>query len=72
MAIRRLGQYSKGELVDYVKVFSLKDEDNPDYVKTGNEEGKTVEPSTLNKTMIAVSDGKYAEKDKHKIFEHNL
>ena len=52
---------SKGELVDYVKVFSLKDEDNPDYVKTGNEEGKTVEPSTLNKTMIAVSDGKYAE-----------
>ena len=30
-------------------------------VKTGNEEGKTVETSTLNKTMIAVSDGKYAE-----------
>lgn len=52
---------SKGELVDYVKVFSLKDEDNPDYVKTGNEEGKTAETSTLNKTMIAVSDGKYAE-----------
>lgn len=26
---------SKGELVDYVKVFSLKDEDNPDYVKQG-------------------------------------
>ena len=47
--------------MDYVKVFSLKDEDNPDYVKTGNEEGKTVETSTLNKTMIAVSDGKYAE-----------
>lgn len=43
------------------KVFSLKDEDNPDYVKTGMKKGKTVEPSTLNKTMIAVSDGKYAE-----------
>ena len=28
-------QTVKGELVDYVKVFSLKDEDNPDYVKTG-------------------------------------
>ncbi len=51
---------NKGELVDYVKVFSLTDEDDPDYVKTGNEAGVKVDPAALNKTMIAVSDGKYA------------
>lgn len=49
-----------GKLVDYVKVFSLTDEDDPDYVKTGNEYGTNVDPSTLNKTLLAVSDGKYA------------
>lgn len=52
---------AQGELVDYVKVFSLTDEDDPDYVKTGNEYGKAVDPSTLNKTLLAVSDGKYAK-----------
>ncbi|MDY3031052.1 MAG: hypothetical protein SOS24_04745 [Clostridia bacterium] len=52
---------NSGELVDYVKVFSLRDEDDPDYVKTGNEYGTTVDPSTLNKTMLAVSDGKYTK-----------
>lgn len=52
---------NRGELVDYVKVFSLRDEDDPDYVKTGNEYGTMVDPSTLNKTMLAVSDGKYTK-----------
>ncbi len=51
---------NEGRLVDYVKVFSLKDEDNPDYIKTGNEFGTNVDPATLNKTMLAVSDGKYS------------
>lgn len=51
---------AKGELVDYVKVFSLKDEDDPNYVMTGNEYGNDVDPSTLNKTLLAVSDGRYA------------
>lgn len=50
----------KGEIVDYVKVFSLKDEDDPNYVMTGNEYGNGADPSTLNKTLLAVSDGKYA------------
>ncbi len=52
---------NSGELVDYVKVFSLTDEDDPDYVKTGNEYGTKVDPSALNKTLLAVSDGKYSE-----------
>lgn len=51
---------SKGELVDFVKVFSLKDSDDPNYVIKGNEYGTNVDLSTLNKTMLAVSDGKYA------------
>ena len=51
---------NSGKLIDYVKVFSLKDEDDPNYVKTGNEFGTSVDPSTLNKTLLAVSDGKYA------------
>lgn len=51
---------SRGELADYVKVFSLRDEDNPDYVKQGNEYGSGADPTALNKTLIAVSDGKYA------------
>lgn len=49
-----------GRMVDYVKVFSLTDEDNPEYVKTGNEYGTVVDPATLNKTMLAVSDGRYS------------
>ena len=51
---------AKGELVRYVKVFSLRDEDDPNYVIAGNEVGSTLEYSQLAPTMIAVSDGKYA------------
>lgn len=50
-----------GELVDYVKVFSLTDEDDPDYIKAGNEYGVSANPAELNNTLLAVSDGKYAE-----------
>lgn len=50
---------NEGKLVDYVKVFSLTDEDDPDYVKVGNEEGVNVDPLSLNKTLLAMSDGKY-------------
>lgn len=52
---------NKGELVDYVKVFSLKDEDDPNYVKVGNEWGTSADPAELNNTLLAVSDGKYVE-----------
>lgn len=53
---------AKGEIIDYVKIFSLRDEDDPNYVIVGNEYGKTdVNLSELNKTLLAVSDGKYAE-----------
>ncbi len=55
---------NEGKLIDYIKVFSLSDEDDPDYVKAGNEEGTNVDPLTLNRTLLAVSDGKY-EKNGH-------
>lgn len=51
---------SRGELADYVKVFSLRDEDDPEYVKSGNEYGSGADAKSLNKTLLAVSDGKYA------------
>lgn len=52
----------KGELVDYVKIFSLRDEDDPRYVVKGNEYGTAnVNPDELNKTLLAVSDGRYSE-----------
>lgn len=49
-----------GELSNYVKVFSLKDEDDPYYVKSGNEVESGFDASKLPPTLIAVSDGKYA------------
>nr|QGT50949.1 hypothetical protein Firmicute1046_0250 [uncultured Firmicutes bacterium] len=49
-----------GELNNYVKVFSLTDEDDPYYVKSGNEVGSTLDASKLPPTLIAVSDGKYS------------
>lgn len=59
--IIRYSVNSRGEIADYVKVFSLRDEDDPDYVKQGNEYGNGADPLTLNKTLIAVSDGRYAQ-----------
>lgn len=50
----------QGEMIRYVKVFDLDDEDDPRYVIAGNEVGSTIDSQNLNPTMLAVSDGKYA------------
>lgn len=62
----------KGYLTDYDKIFSLRDEDDPNIVIRGNEVGKVAAKET-HPSLIAVSTKKYAENGRNtpRIFEHN-
>lgn len=63
---------ARGEIEDYDKIFSLRDEDNPKYVLRGNEYGKIGVPET-HESLLAVSTGKHNENGYscNRIFSHN-
>lgn len=63
---------ARGELEDYDKIFSLRDEDDPKYVLRGNEIGKIGVPDT-HESLLAVSTGKYSQNgyNCNRIFSHN-
>ena len=57
--IIRYSVNAKNEAVSYEKVFSLRDEDDPNIVRTGNEVSSTVENDLP--TLLAVSTDRYIE-----------
>ena len=63
---------AQGEIEDYDKLFSLRDEDNPKYVLKGNEADKVGMPDS-HESLLAVSTGKYSANgyNCNRIFSHN-
>lgn len=63
---------ARGEIEDYDKIFSLRDEDNPKYVLRGNEFGKVAMPDS-HESLLAVSTGKHSGNayNCNRIFSHN-
>lgn len=70
--IIRYSTNSKGEIVDYDKIFSLRDEDNPKYVLRGNETDFVGMPES-HESLLAYSTGIHAENGYrvNRVFNHN-
>lgn len=70
--IIRYSTNARGEVEDYDKIFSLRDEDNPKYVLRGNETEAVSVPET-HESLLAVSTGKHSQNgyNCNRIFNHN-